>query len=240
MKKTVLKTTHTKSEVDLRKLKRIDLLEMLVEQGKEIEALRKGVTETEYSSVIMTSPAAEQLENELRREQYRGNYRKALQNAIYTLITVSAAAVLVATLLLPVLQIYGSSMSPTLADGDIVVSVKETDMNKQDVAAFYYNNKILVKRVIAGAGQWLDIDSQGNVYVDGEELDEPYLPDKALGECDIELPCQVPEGKIFVMGDNRSVSVDSRSTIIGCVSEEQIIGKLVFRIWPLNKFGKNS
>lgn len=240
MKKTVLKATHTKSEVDLRKLKRIDLLEMFAEQGKEIEVLRKCVTETEYSSVIMTTPAAEQLENELRREQYRGNYRRALQSAIYTLITVSAAAVLIATLLLPVLQIYGSSMSPTLADGDIVVSVKETDMNKQDVAAFYYNNKILVKRVIAGAGQWVDIDSQGNVYVDGEELDEPYLTDKAPGECDIELPCQVPEGKIFVMGDNRSVSVDSRSTMIGCVSEEQIIGKLVFRIWPLNKLGKIS
>lgn len=183
-------------------------------------------------------PTVEELERELRRERYRRDYKKNLKSTVYALITVAAGAVLVATLLLPVLQIYGSSMFPTLTDGDIVVSLKESNLQKQDVVAFYYNNKILVKRVIARAGEWVDIDKDGNVTVNGEELDEPYLTEKAFGECDIELPYQVPEGRLFVMGDHRSVSVDSRSTSVGCVAEEQIVGKLIFRIWPLNGFGK--
>ncbi|MGN1142931.1 MAG: signal peptidase I [Anaerovoracaceae bacterium] len=186
----------------------------------------------------LTVPSIDKLENELKRERYRIRYGATLRSTIYALITVAAIAVLVATLLLPVLQIYGSSMTPTLVDGDIVISLKESEFQKQDVIAFYYNNKILVKRVIARAGEWVDIDEEGNVTVNGELLDEPYLQDKALGECDIELPYQVPEGRLFVMGDHRSVSVDSRSSAVGCVSEEQIVGKLVFRIWPLKHFGK--
>ena len=141
------------------------------------------------------------------------------------------------TFFLPVLQIYGSSMSPTLNDGDILVSVKSSDFERQDIVAFYYNNKILVKRVIARSGEWVAIDEAGNVTVNGEVLEEPYLIDRALGECDLEMPYQVPEGKLFVMGDHRSVSVDSRSSAVGCVSEEQIVGKLVFRIWPLSAIG---
>lgn len=182
-------------------------------------------------------PSPDEVEAELKRERYRKNYRKTLRSTVYALITVAAAAVLVATLLLPVLQIYGSSMAPTLTDGNIVVSVKESDLKKKDVIAFYYNNKILVKRVIAVAGEWVDIDEEGNVTVNGELLDEPYLEDKALGECDIKMPYQVPDGRVFVMGDNRSVSVDSRSTAVGCVAQEQIVGKLVFCIWPFKSFG---
>ena len=142
-------------------------------------------------------------------------------------------AVLVATLWLPVLQIYGSSMTPTLEEGDIVVSIKSKTYETGDIVAFYYNNKILIKRVIAGSGDWVDLDEDGTVYVNGEQLDEPYVNDKAFGECDLELPYQVPESRIFVMGDHRSVSVDSRSKAVGCVAEEQIVGKLVCRIWPL-------
>ena len=154
------------------------------------------------------------------------------------MITVAAIAVLVATLALPVLQIYGSSMTPALEDGEIVVSLKSADFDKKDIVAFYYNNKILVKRVIATAGEWVELDKDGNLYINGEKVEEPYIQDKALGECDIEMPYQVPEGRVFVMGDHREVSVDSRSSVVGCVSEEQVVGKLVFRLWPLENIGK--
>ncbi len=183
-------------------------------------------------------PSVQELERELQRERYRIRFRSTLRSTVYALITVAAVAVLVATLLLPVLQIYGSSMTPTLTDGDIVLSLKEADLQRQDIIAFYYNNKILVKRVIARAGEWVNIDEEGNVTVNGEPLEEPYVMDKSLGECDIQLPYQVPEGRLFVMGDHRSVSVDSRSSAVGCVAEEQIVGKLIFRIWPISGFGK--
>lgn len=182
-------------------------------------------------------PTVNELEKELKRERYRSNYEKTFKNTIYILIIVAAMAILVATIFLPVLQIYGSSMNPTLSGGDIVISLKHSKFKKGEVIAFYYNNKILIKRVIANAGEWVDIDKNGNVTVDGKELDEPYVKEKALGDCDITLPYQVPDGKVFVMGDHRSVSVDSRKSAVGCVAEEQIVGKLVFRIWPLKKMG---
>ena len=183
-------------------------------------------------------PSNEQLEAELKRVKYKSRYRSALRSTIYTLIVVAAVAILVATLWLPVLQIYGSSMTPTLQDGEIIFSVKTSEYEPGDIAAFYYNNKILVKRVIAGPGDWVNIDEDGTVYINEVRLDEPYLVEKALGECDISLPFQVPEGRWFVMGDHRSTSVDSRSTAVGCVSEEQIVGKIVFRVWPLNRLGR--
>lgn len=178
------------------------------------------------------------MEIELDRERYRRRYGSVLRSTIYTLITVAAVAVLIATLWMPVLRIYGSSMTPTLENGNIVVSVKGNDYQQGDVIAFYYNNKILVKRVIAASGDWVNISEDGVVYVNDQELEEPYLTEQALGECNIELPYQVPENRLFVMGDHRSVSIDSRSTSIGCVAEEQIVGRLVFCVWPLRDFGK--
>lgn len=182
-------------------------------------------------------PELSQLEEELNRVKYQKRYKKVLTSTVSTLIVVAAIAVLIATLLMPVLQIYGTSMNPTLYDGDIIATIKTTEFKPGELVAFYYNNKILVKRVIAMSGEWVDMDEEGNVYVNDVLLDEPYLVERAVGECDIKLPYQVPENRVFVMGDHRSVSVDSRSTTVGCVSEEQLVGKLVFRVWPLGSFG---
>ena len=189
------------------------------------------------SKPVAAMPSVAQLEKELERQQYRNRYGKVLRSTIYTLITVAAVAVLVATLWLPVLQIYGNSMTPTVNEGEIVVSLKGSEIGQGDLVAFYLGNKILVKRGSGGPGQWVDIDDEGNVYVDGKLLDEPYLKEKALGDCNLELPYQVPENRYFCMGDHRSTSLDSRNTAVGCVSQEQIVGKIVFRIWPLAGFG---
>lgn len=156
---------------------------------------------------------------------------------MFILIVVAAVAVLTAVLLLPVLRIYGDSMHGTLDTGDVVVSVKTSDFQTGDIMAFYYNNNVLVKRVIAQSGDWVNIDQSGNVYVNGQLIDEPYLSSKAYGETNITMPYQVPEGRVFVMGDNRAVSIDSRNTAVGCVSSEQIVGHIVFRVWPLSEFG---
>lgn len=182
-------------------------------------------------------PTTLQLETEIKRVRYRKQYRSVLKSTIYMLVTVAAVAVLVATLWLPVLQIYGNSMTPTMHNGDIVFSLKSHDFAQGDVVAFYYNNKILVKRVIAGPADWVDITDDGSIYVNGELLDEPYVEEKAYGDTNIELPYQVPDGKIFVMGDHRSTSVDSRNTAVGCVAQEQVVGKIIFRVWPMEAIG---
>lgn len=183
------------------------------------------------------APTVRQLEQELEREQNKSFYGRILFRTVCTLVTVAAATILMATLFLPVLQIYGNSMLPVLNQGDIVVAVKSRNFQTGDIISFQCNNQILVKRVIARAGQWVNIDSDGNVYVDNTLLDEPYLTEKALGECDITLPYQVPDRKLFVMGDHRATSIDSRSSSVGCVEQEQIIGKLILCVWPFNNFG---
>lgn len=188
--------------------------------------------------MISELPDVEQLENELNRQRYKRRYKNTLKSTVCTLITAAAVAILVATLFLPVLQIYGNSMNPTLSEGNIVISLKGADFKQGDVVAFYYNNKILVKRVICGPGSWINIDEDGTVYVNNKPIDEPYLTEKAFGDCDIELPYQVPDGRYFVMGDHRATSVDSRNTAVGCIAEEQIIGKITFKLWPLKSFGK--
>ena len=191
----------------------------------------------EKRSQTQQPPTLEQLTAELARENYKRRFGRVLRSTLFTLVVVAAAAVLVATIWMPVLQIYGSSMTPTLNEGEIVVSVKGSDFEPGDLLAFYLGNKILVKRCIAGPGQWVDINENGDVFVDGELLDEPYLTEKALGECDQSFPYQVPESRFFCMGDHRATSVDSRHSAVGCVAEEQIVGKIVFRVWPLSGFG---
>lgn len=183
------------------------------------------------------SPSVEQLEKALKASKRSGNYSKALRSTLYSLLVVAAAAILIATLVMPILHVSGSSMTPVIGDGDIAAVIRGSEFERGDIIAFYYNNKVLVKRVIAFAGEWVDVDTRGNVYINNELLDEPYLTEKALGNCDIKLPYQVPADKLFVLGDHRSTSADSRSLIIGPVSDEQILGKVFLRVWPLNKFG---
>jgi signal peptidase I len=194
------------------------------------------MTNVEYSAF----PSSEQVEAELNRVKYKNRYNSVLRSTVFTLLVVAAIAVLIATLWMPVLRIYGESMYPTLQDGNIVVTLKTSSFKEGSIVAFYYNNKVLVKRVIAGPGDWVDIDDDGNVYVNNVYLEEDYLPEgaKALGDTNITLPYQVPDGKYFVMGDNRDVSVDSRNTAVGCVSEEQLIGRLEWTVWPFANFGK--
>ena len=185
-------------------------------------------------------PSSEELNEELKRLKQQQRFHSVFRSTIFTLVVVASIAVLIATLWMPVLRIYGVSMNPSLEDGNIVISVKESKFDPGEVVAFYYNNKILVKRAVARAGDWVDIDDSGNVYVNNVLLNEPYIKEKALGDCNIELPYQVPEGRIFVIGDNREVSIDSRNTAVGCVAEEQIVGKLIYRVWPLNSIGRIS
>lgn len=186
----------------------------------------------------MELPTSAEVEQELKREQYRRRYKKTLKSTFFALVTAAAAAVLVATLWLPVLQIFGSSMVPTLEEGQIVVSVKDKHLEPGDIVAFYYGNKVLIKRYIAGAGETVNVLEDGTVLVNGEILEEPYLTQKALGICDLEFPYQVPENMYFLLGDERETSVDSRHSSVGCIAEEEIVGKIIFRVWPLDRLGK--
>ena len=184
------------------------------------------------------APTLPQLEKELLREQYKNRYSSVLRSTISTLIIVAAFAILVATLWMPVLQIYGNSMDLTLEEGQMVVCSKGAEIEQGDLLAFYVGNHLLVKRVIAEPGDVVDITPNGTVYINGQELPEPYVTEKMKGECDVEYPYQVPEYRYFVMSDNRSNCVASRASVVGCVAEEHIMGKVIFRIWPFDSFGK--
>ncbi|MCI2105806.1 MAG: signal peptidase I [Intestinimonas sp.] len=183
-------------------------------------------------------PTLEQLNRELDRRNHRTAYGRAMRGTIWTLVVVSAVAIICSTFFFSVLQIQGTSMEPNLEDEQLVVASKAKQFNTGDIIAFYYNNKVLLKRAVGFPGDWINIDENGNVFVNGEQLDEPYVQEKTLGQCDIKLPYQVPDGRWFVLGDHRATSVDSRSKVIGTVAKEQVIGKIVFRIWPLSKFGR--
>ena len=182
-------------------------------------------------------PTTVELKKELDRTLHRGAFGRNLRGTIYILLIVAAVSVLIATLLFPVLRVTGTSMEPTLENGQIVVTAKNSSFRTGDVVAFYYNNKILLKRVIGVAGDMVEIDEDGTVHVNGEELIEPYVTEKSFGTCDIEFPYQVPDNRIFVLGDNRETSIDSRSTTVGCIADELIVGKLLLRVWPMEQIG---
>lgn len=182
-------------------------------------------------------PSMSLIEQERSRLNYRHRYYRAIRSTIYVLVVVAAVAVLIATLFLPVFQITGTSMEPNMNDGDIVVAVKTTSFEQGQVVGFYFNNKLLLKRVIATAGDWVEIDEEGNVTVNGTLLYEPYVTEKSLGISDIEYPYQVPDNGVFVLGDHRAESVDSRSSLIGCIGADEIVGHVIFKVWPFRDMG---
>ena len=186
--------------------------------------------------IKLDMPEVDILKKELKRERYKRRFRRLLRSTTSALIVVAAVAALIATLVLPVLQIAGTSMEPSLNDGDIVLMMKTEKLETGDLCAFYYSNKILIKRIIAVPGDFLWINPDGTVYLNGTELDEPYVSEKSLGECDVEFPYQVPENAYFMMGDHRETSIDSRSSVIGCIAEDQIIGKILCKFWPMSEF----
>ena len=185
----------------------------------------------------ITIPTIDQVRRERDKLRYRKEYRRSAVHVLEILAVAAAISVLLATMFFPIIRVSGVSMEPTLENGQVILLEKSGNFKTGDLIAFYYQNKILLKRVIGCSGDYIDIDADGNVYVNDIKLEEPYLKDRALGECDITLPYQVPEGKIFVMGDHRSKSIDSRSRQIGCVAEEQVVGRVMFRLWPLKDIG---
>lgn len=219
---------------EFKRLKKSELIEIIYELQTELEETEK---KTVKSGEDAADPSLEQVKRERERLRHKKEFHRTLRHVLGVLLVAAAVSVLLATVFFPILRVSGVSMEPTLENGQIIVLEKSGKFKTGDLIGFYYQNKILLKRVIGCAGDYIDIDADGNVYVNDEKLDEPYLKDKALGECDITFPYQVPDGKIFVMGDHRSKSIDSRSKLVGCVSDEQVVGRVVLRVWPLKSIG---
>lgn len=171
------------------------------------------------------------------RRFFKSRPIQVLWRVIQALIVVSATGILVATFFISVLQVRGTSMEPTVKEGDVVIADHSKKFATGDVIAFYYNNKVILKRVIAFPTDWVDIKPDGTVWVNGEELQEDYVQGLSLGHPDIIFPYQVPEGRYFVLGDHRSASIDSRSSTIGTVSDDQVIGSVFLKVWPLKNLG---
>ena len=205
-----------------------------LEEEAKLKAAREDAEIQQHADVEM--PSMEQVETERKSLKHKREYRRSLTSTIYVLIVVAAIAVLLATLFFPVLQVSGDSMTPTLEDGDILLLLKSNTFERGDLVGFYHSNKLLLKRVIGLPGDYVEVDNKGNVYVNDVLVDEPYVTDKSLGECDVSFPYQVPENRFFVLGDHRETSIDSRSTIVGCIEKDQIVGRVFLRIWPFSSF----
>lgn len=218
---------------ELKKLSRSQLLKLLLLQAKKEERLK----ELLRVNVPALDLDYDEIEEEIANVTYKKQYLRTIKSTISILIVAAAIAILIANLLMPVLRIHGESMTPTLKEDEIVITLKNSDFEQGDIVAFYYGNKLLVKRFIAGPGSWVNIKRDGTVIVDGKELDEPYIDAKSYGDTNIQFPYQVPDGRYFLMGDHRSTSLDSRNTSVGCIAEDQIVGKVVFRIWPIGDIG---
>lgn len=209
--------------------------EKIIRQAAQ-KADDNGKTVDQKDTCDISFPTKEQIIAEQKRLKRVKRLKFTLKSSVGVMLVIAAVTVLLVSFCFPVLQISGTSMMPMLNDGEIAVAVKNSDFEVGDIVAFYCNNEILVKRVICGPGDWIDIDETGTVYVNKTELDEPYICEKSLGDCDITFPYQVPDNAYFVMGDHRSVSVDSRNKSVGCVQSEQIIGRVVLRVWPITVF----
>jgi len=186
---------------------------------------------------VLIVPSTQILEEALDKEKRKFSYKKIIKNMVYALIIVIAFSVLCSTLVFHVLKIYGNSMKPSLNEGELVLCLNKNKFKMGDIIAFYYNNKILIKRVIATSSDWVNIDEKGKVYVNDELLEEEYVDEKVLGESDIKYPYQVPDNSYFILGDKRDTSIDSRNSKLGTITKDEIIGKVVLRLWPLKRFG---